>query len=44
MAERVVERSGTEPFADTISRADRAMYIAKASGRNQVIPISVGAA
>ncbi len=35
----VVERSGGEPFADTISRADRAMYIAKSSGRNQVISI-----
>jgi diguanylate cyclase (GGDEF)-like protein len=40
----LVERSGTEPFTDTISRADRAMYIAKSSGRNQVIPIGVGAA
>jgi diguanylate cyclase (GGDEF)-like protein len=36
----VVERSGGEPFADTISRADRAMYIAKSSGRNQVIPVA----
>jgi diguanylate cyclase (GGDEF)-like protein len=36
----VVERSGREPFADTISRADRAMYIAKSSGRNLVIPIT----
>jgi diguanylate cyclase (GGDEF)-like protein len=35
----LVERSGREPFADTISRADRAMYVAKSSGRNQVIPI-----
>ena len=36
----LAERSGAEPFADTISRADRAMYIAKSSGRNQVIPLS----
>lgn len=36
----LVERSGHEPFAETISRADRAMYIAKSSGRNQVIPIA----
>jgi diguanylate cyclase (GGDEF)-like protein len=36
----LVERSGDEPFADTISRADRAMYIAKSSGRNQVIPLA----
>jgi diguanylate cyclase (GGDEF)-like protein len=40
----LVERSGAEPFADTISRADRAMYIAKSSGRNQVIPIGAAAA
>ncbi|QYF93776.1 GGDEF domain-containing protein [Massilia sp. PAMC28688] len=32
----LVERRGTEPFADTISRADKAMYKAKASGRNRV--------
>jgi diguanylate cyclase (GGDEF)-like protein len=37
----LVERCGGEPFADTISRADRAMYIAKSSGRNQVIPIGI---
>ncbi len=40
----LAERSGDEPFADTISRADRALYIAKASGRNQVIPIESPAA
>jgi diguanylate cyclase (GGDEF)-like protein len=40
----LAERSGDEPFADTISRADRALYIAKASGRNQVIPIEAPAA
>ena len=34
----LVERSGGEPFAETISRADHAMYVAKSSGRNQVIP------
>lgn len=39
----LVERCGGEPFADTISRADRAMYIAKSSGRNQVIPIGINA-
>ncbi|MES2757053.1 MAG: diguanylate cyclase [Pseudomonadota bacterium] len=36
----LAERSGDEPFADTISRADRALYVAKASGRNQVIPMA----
>ncbi|MDL2356956.1 MAG: diguanylate cyclase [Pseudomonadota bacterium] len=36
----VAERGGGEPFADTISRADRAMYIAKSSGRNQIVPIA----
>jgi diguanylate cyclase (GGDEF)-like protein len=33
----LVQRQGAEPFADTISRADKAMYQAKASGRNKVI-------
>jgi diguanylate cyclase (GGDEF)-like protein len=37
----LVERNGAEPFADTISRADRAMYIAKSSGRDQVVPVAV---
>jgi diguanylate cyclase (GGDEF)-like protein len=40
----LAERSGGEPFADTISRADRARYIAKSSGRNQVIPLGAPAA
>ncbi|WP_426176338.1 diguanylate cyclase domain-containing protein [Massilia sp. TWR1-2-2] len=40
----LAERSADEPFAGTISRADRALYIAKASGRNQVIPIEAPAA
>ncbi len=35
----LVERGASEPFAETISRADRAMYVAKSSGRNQVIPM-----
>ena len=35
----LVERGSLEPFAETISRADRAMYVAKSSGRNQVIPM-----
>ncbi len=33
----VVERSPGEPFADTISRADHAMYGAKNAGRDMVI-------
>lgn len=32
----LVGRRGTEPFSETISRADRAMYKAKTSGRNRV--------
>ena len=39
----VVERCGLEPFADTISRADHAMYIAKSSGRNRIVPVGIGA-
>ena len=35
----LVERGSREPFTETISRADRAMYVAKSSGRNQVIPM-----
>lgn len=31
------ERRGTEPFADTISRADGAMYLAKTSGRDRIV-------
>lgn len=34
----VAERLGHEPFADTITRADRAMYEAKSQGRNRILP------
>ena len=40
----LVERGCREPFAETISRADRAMYIDKSSGRNQVIPMGAALA
>ena len=30
-------RSGGEPFADTINRADKALYLAKSSGRDRVL-------
>lgn len=33
----LVQRRDGEPFSETIARADKAMYSAKASGRNQVI-------
>ena len=39
----VVERCGDEPFTDTISRADRAMYLAKTAGRNRIVPVAIGA-
>ncbi|GAB3400323.1 GGDEF domain-containing protein [Massilia agilis] len=33
----VTARAGGEPFADTINRADKALYRAKAEGRNRVV-------
>lgn len=33
----VVRRIGSEPFSDTISRADKAMYAAKSSGRDKIV-------
>jgi diguanylate cyclase (GGDEF)-like protein len=33
----LVERGNGEPFAETIARADRAMYVAKSSGRDRVV-------
>lgn len=33
----LVQRKGSEPFAETITRADKAMYQAKSSGRNKVV-------
>jgi diguanylate cyclase (GGDEF)-like protein len=33
----LVERTSNEPFAETISRADKAMYQAKGSGRDKVV-------
>ena len=33
----LVRRSGNEPFAATIARADKAMYSAKSSGRDRVV-------
>ena len=34
----VVQRDGSEPFAETIARADKAMYLAKSAGRDRIIP------
>lgn len=33
----LVERSDNEPFTETITRADQAMYVAKGSGRDKVV-------
>ncbi len=33
----LVQRANDEPFSETIARADRAMYEAKAQGRNRVV-------
>ena len=33
----LVRRIGGEPFSETISRADKAMYLAKGSGRDKVV-------
>jgi PleD family two-component response regulator len=30
-------RAGAEPFADTIGRADKALYRAKSAGRDRVL-------
>ena len=34
---RLVQRIGEEPFSDSITRAERAMYQARASGRYKVV-------
>jgi diguanylate cyclase (GGDEF)-like protein len=39
----LVERRSGEPFAETILRADRAMYVAKSSGRDRVAVGEAGA-